>query len=526
MRIRRNIGAGLFISMIILLGWVLSGSTNAQSGELSGVVMDSVGPVAGAHVRVRATNTPTVTGDDGRFLLEVSSEGQEVEITAWAPGYYIAYTFVTPPDDNITLTLRPYHTEDNPDYGWTFPEGEEGDGESGACGNCHPMIISQWANNAHGTAISNPRFFSMYNGTDVKGEKSIGFGYLDDFPDTAGHCASCHAPGAAVDGYFATNMNDVRGDVTAGIHCDYCHKIGGVYLNPATQMPYPNVPGVESQRVLRPPEGDNIFFGPYEDIHDPDTYLPIISESAFCAPCHEFSMWGTPIYESYSEWLNSPYANANVTCQDCHMPPTGDTMFALAEVGGLEHPPESIPSHLQVGAVDVDLLQNTVEMVLDVEIVDRQAIATVTLNNFGAGHHVPTDYPGRHMILLVNAQDQAGQTLELIHGPTVPDWGGPEAGLPGQAFAKVLRDVMTGEMPVVSYWEQTQIVSDNRIPALESDRTTYIFSLPETADSEVLVSAELIFRRLFHAESEARKWNMPDIMMENTVLQVPINESG
>ncbi len=145
-------------------------------------------------------------------------------------------------------------------------------------------------------------------------------------------------------------MNDVRDVITAGIHCDYCHKIGGVYLNPATDSVYANVPGAQSQRLLRPPPGDNIFFGPYDDIHDPDTYLPVISESRFCAPCHQFSFWGTPIYESYDEWLASPYAEAGITCQDCHMPPTGDTYFALPEVGGLEHPPETIPSHLQLGA--------------------------------------------------------------------------------------------------------------------------------------------------------------------------------
>jgi hypothetical protein len=332
--------------IVILLGWTLSEPSVAQTETLSGVVVDSAGPVAGAHLRVRTTDNPTVTGDDGRFVLDVSPAGQEVELTAWAPGYYIASSYVTSPDNDITLTLRPYHTEDNPDYVWGLPEGDEGDGESGACGNCHPMIVSQWANNAHGAAIANPRFFSLYNGTDLTGTVTIGSGYLDDFPGTAGHCASCHAPGAAIDGYFAVDMNDVRGDVAAGIHCDYCHKVGGVYLNPATLLPYPNVPGAQSQRVLRPPEDDNIFFGPYEDIHDPDTYLPVISESAFCASCHQFSMWGTPIYQSYNEWLLSPYADRNVTCQNCHMPPTGDTMFALAEVGGLEHPPEAIPSHL------------------------------------------------------------------------------------------------------------------------------------------------------------------------------------
>lgn len=119
-------------------------------------------------------------------------------------------------------------------------------------------------------------------------------------------------------------MGDVRGVITAGIHCDFCHKVGGVYLDSTSGSVYPNSPGVQSQRVLRPPQGDNIFFGPYDDIPDPDSFLPLISESQYCAPCHQFSFWGTPIYESFEEWLTSPYADKGTMCQDCHMSPTGD----------------------------------------------------------------------------------------------------------------------------------------------------------------------------------------------------------
>ena len=50
----------------------------------------------------------------------------------------------------------------------------------------------------------------------------------------------------------------------------------------------------------------------------------------------------------------------------------------------------------------------------------------------------------------------------------MPDWGGAQAGLPGIAFAQVLRDVITGESPVVSYWKQALMESENRIRALES----------------------------------------------------------
>ena len=523
MKTRRLLILLVTLALIVIgLGLLLGDVSADPSGVVSGMVVDADGPVAGATVRVRATDNATATAADGGFTLASLVEGQEIEVAAWAFGYYIASTHITPTISGITLTLRPYHTADHPDYEWTSPISGASEG---ACGNCHPMIVSQWAADAHGGAVSNPRFFSMYNGTDVSGTAQVGPGYLNDFPGTAGNCANCHAPGAGVDGYLTTNMNDVRDIVTAGIHCDYCHKVGGVYLNPAIRSVYHNVPGFQSQRVLRPPDGDNIFFGPYDDIRDPDTYLPVMTQSQFCAPCHQFSFWGAPIYESYEEWLSSPYADAGVTCQACHMPPTGDTYFALPEKGGLEHPPERIPSHLQLGAASTELLQDTATMTVSArQIVDLIEVA-VTITNTGAGHHVPTDHPARNMVLLVQATDAQERELAQVAGPTVPDWSGvgPDpndyAGWPGKGYAKVLRDVASGESPVASYWKQVLIQSDNRLAAFEADTTTCDFLVPE-GGGEIEVEATLIFRRAFKPLAEAKGWDMEDIVMEADVATI------
>jgi hypothetical protein len=499
--------------------WVMASATAQTDASVQGWVLDEDGEVAGARVRVRATDNLTHTDAVGAFRLVGLEENQGVEIAAWADGYYVASTFVTPTVSGITLTLRRYHTVDHPEYTWVSPITGTSDT---ACGNCHPMILPQWTHNAHGGAIVNPRFYSLYNGTDLSGTVEIAPGYALDFPGTAGNCASCHAPGAGVDGYLTTDMNAVRGVITAGIHCDYCHKVGGVYIDPTDGSVYPNAPGAVSQRVLRPPPGDQIFFGPYDDIHDPDTYLPAISESRFCAPCHQFSFWGTPIYASYEEWLDSPYADQGVTCQACHMPPNGDRYFALPEVGGLEHPAEVIPSHLQRGTGDVDLLRET----LSSRVAARQNLGrlavTVTLTNTGAGHHVPTDHPGRHMILTVHAQN-GGQALPLADGPRVPDWGGGQAGVPGKAYARVLQDLASGEAPVVSYWRPTIIASDNRIPALRDDVSTYEFTLPEEGGT-FTVTVEVWFRRVYADLMEEKSWEVGDILMlegQATVIAGP-----
>lgn len=526
------------ILIICLLAFLLSSCdlpdervSDAGSQGITGrVILDEGGdPVPDALVTIRASEYQINTDDEGFFELLVSDLEGEVEVTAWAPGYYIAYTHAEVPSSDVILELRPYHTEDHPDYEWLDPTPSEE--VSAACGNCHPMILPQWQNNAHGGAIENARFYSFYNGTDISGSTVVEPGYTLDFPGTTGNCAACHAPGAAVDSPFTTDMNAVRSELTAGIHCDFCHKIGGVFHSPASDSPYNNMPGIFSMKVLRPPEGEQIFIGPYPDIHDPDTYLPLMDESAFCAPCHQFSFWGTSIYNSYGEWLDSPYSDPETgrTCQDCHMPPNGDEYFASIEQGGLAHPPETIPSHFQVGISDETLMQNSVEMEVSAEQVGDEIHVQVTLTNTEVGHHIPTDHPGRHMLLLVEALDENGDSLTLLEGSTISAWGGDFAGFPGMGYAKILQDVETGEFPVVSYWKQALIVSDNRLAAFESDTTTYIFKTSEVfaehseqgeGEETSEVSVRLLFRRLYQPIAERYGWEVGELVMESETVQI------
>lgn len=202
------------------------------------------------------------------------------------------------------------------------------------------------------------------------------------------------------------------------------------------------------------------------------------------------------------------------------MPPTGETLFALPEVGGVERSPETIPSHLDLGAASAELLQNSVAMTVSAESLGGLVRVTVTITNTQAGHHVPTDFPGRHLILTVSATDAQGRALAQRGGPTVPVWGGAEAGLPGQAFAKVLRDVQSGESPVVSYWKQALIATDNRIPARQADVSTYTFAAPD--GGVVKVAAELRFRRAFQPLMDAKGWDAPDILMEAARAEVDV----
>ena len=521
--------------------------------SVSGLVMDENGPVSGALVRVQATDNKTTTAADGAFTLSGITGTEPITITAWSEGYYVGWTSTLPGAEPVTITIKPYYTTDNPDYTWFSMEGVEG---SKSCGHCMADHYAEWLEDAHSQSAVNPRFLTMYNGADVQGRQSpltrrgyrkdygsfpllpdpnqpyYGPGYKLDFPDTAGNCAACHVPAAAAKpgAAYAADPNLATDIEAEGVFCEFCHKVGDVTLNPDTGLPYPNMPGVLSARLYRSEGEDVLFFGTFDDVTRRVSYLPLEEESAFCAPCHFGVFWDTVIYDSYGEWQRSPYSDPQTgrTCQDCHMPVTDATLFILPEKGGLERPPGRIFSHRMPGATDEELLQNAVTMTTTAGLEDDTVVVQVEITNDQTGHHVPTDFPGRHLILLVQARDADGTLLTQLAGPTVPEWGGIGdpgegyyAGLPGKALAKVLEEIWTEITPSAAYWNPTRVLSDNRLAAFATDRSSYTFAAPE--DGEVTIEVTLLFRRAFIELMDQKGWDAPDKIMEQQTVQLPVS---
>ncbi len=529
--------------------------TTFENNMISGVVYDEEGPLDDAIVIIQATSIQTVTDSEGRFFLMGMGEGIPVTVSAWKHTYYSRKVDdIAPPHSDVEIHLERYQTSDNPEYEWIPPMGDH----ESACGGCHTILAPDWMNNAHAGAATNPRFLTIYNGTDIDGNQSpstrygynrdygpfplppdptqpyYGPGYRLDFPDTTGNCAACHTPGAAVDAPYDTDPTTVRGADEFGIHCDFCHKVADVRLDAATGLPYPNMPGVLSMDIRRPftdeEDGEQLFFGTFADVNanEGDTYLPLIEESAFCAPCHFGVFWDTVIYNSFGEWLDSPYSDpefeGNQACQQCHMPTpyilSGEIVTNVAPgFGGIERDPTTIHAHTQPGAADVDLLQDTAELVLEVEQQDQSITVTVTVTNTRAGHHIPTDSPLRQIFLVISATDTQGNRLELEEGETLPTWAGNLADEPGIYFAKILQEIWTEITPTGSYWSPTRILEDTRLPALESETVIFTFTVPP--GSEVNVEARLIFRRAFYEVAQQKGWDVPDILMETATATLP-----
>lgn len=551
-----------------------SGDTRQQQTGLppntvAGVVVDEEDqPVTGAVVRVQATENHTQSDENGRFQLEDVPLDEPVSITAWAEGFFISNAYATAESPWVTIEIHRFLQEDNPLYEWLTAGSLTNRSESQGCAECHSsgevdtlslMPFDEWVLDAHSQSALNIRVLSTYNGTDVHGNQSpmtafvlanpsrhnsadytyialapdpeqpyYGPGYKLDFPDSAGNCANCHVPVAAAGPgmNFAVDVNLVEEVALEGVTCDLCHKVWDVQLDPESGLPYPDMPGVMSYQFMRPPEGHQFFAGPLDDVAPgEDTYSPLQQESQYCAGCHFGTFWDNNVYNSFGEWLASPYSNpqAGQTCQDCHMPALGATHFARPDMGGLERDPSTVFTHNMTGVMEDDLLQNAVSLQVSAEQDDGKVIVEIQVTNDKTGHHVPTGYPGRQLILLVQAYDQSGSLLVLENGPTLPDWcgigdpaGGYYAGLPGEAYAKILQEDWTGHFPTVAYWNPFTVLQDNRIAAFETAFSEFTFENPSAGRARVEV--QLLLRRSFRQLMDWKDWDVPDVLMEEVLI--------
>jgi len=571
------VGGALLLCAALVLA-ACTPSTPAVPSTLSGTVNGKDGPVAGAVIQIKGTANTTTTGHDGTFTISGAGLGkpEPASVIAWTEGYYTGFVDLDPKKANwpkdgkgLVITLKPLYETDNHKYAWFTFEGVSG---SRSCGLCH-REYNEWTADAHSQSAVNPRFVTMYRGTNVDGQKGqetilnydntvlapdpskphYGPGYRLDNPTRAGNCATCHTPLAA---NFAndkncgwsgchTNLTSERGAnvmdpgvmpvsltgiAAEGVACEFCHKVGDVILNPKTSLPYPDMPGILSMKLYRPPGTEQIFFGTVMDVNRRVTYSPIEKESAFCAPCHygEFGgvvgmgevKNGVVIYNSYGEWLDSAYSDPQTgkTCQECHMPVSDADWFVFKEKGGISREYVDLHNHTMTGVTDLKLMQNAVSLQASASRQGGLLQVKVSVTNDNTGHAVPTDSPARSVMLVVEAVDASGKSLALKQGPALPAWTGSFAGQPGKAYAKILQDEWTGESPTAAYWRPVKIVEDTRLFPAATDASDYAFELPEGVSATVKV--RLIFRRSFQQLAQQKGWNDPDLTMEEASISV------
>jgi hypothetical protein len=513
---------------LALLGLAQPAAEEALAGRVTtGLVTSGGWPLAGAIVRVYGGEPSAVSGADGRFVLSDVTVTGEAFLTAAKPGYYNVRRRVPPGGEPVQLELEAIPVGDTASYAWQDPTPDPARKDN--CGNCHSNIYAQWRGDAHAHSAVNPVVLNLYNGTDAAGRANVGPGYRLDWSD-GGNCASCHAPMSASRG-SPTDLNQLVGVERTGVSCDYCHKVKDV-------SPDPRFPHFAETRVLRPPSGSKLIFGPLADAIFPKdvpdfSYSPLFKSSRFCAGCHDGAFWGTPVYETYTEWRKSPYAEAGIQCQQCHMrPTTGLDHAADEEDGGIARPTEQIGSHRTMGESRSRMLEQAVRMETSAVVDGSVLEVAVSIVNAGAGHHVPTGQPMRHMLLLVSAADASGRDLRLLSGERVPVWGGSYGGRPGKGFAKILASVneyakeptstdeaTSGADFPAPFWRRTRIVSDNRIPAQAEVKETYWFDVA-AASGPVAVTTRLLYRRAFEQLALLKGWDVEDLDLARNQVKV------
>lgn len=581
--------------LVVLVGTMVAVFAWPQpaTASVSGAVTDENGPVAGALVRVQTTANHTYTQKDGGFTLAGVPSGESVTLVAWADGYIFGWTEARGGDQDVSIALHPHNRVDNAVYDWE---------PSASCGECHPSY-AEWQRDAHSRSATNIRFLTMYNGVDVNGNRSrnsnyytglprtrdpevpyYGPGFKVDFPKRDGNCAACHTPMASkLDadnscGWNGCHMqetadasdelpdgispNEAVGVAAEGISCDFCHKIGAVNFYTDTLLPDPEMPGILSLTLYRPKAGEDLLMGTVDDVaRAQDSFNRLHRESAVCAACHFGVNDDTLIYNSYGEWLESPYSDPEdgATCQSCHMPvaprlassmeslvqtaawlenASGRTLpaalgelaarsqrsyFVYPEKGGLYRNLDQIHVHDMPGAGDELFLRSAIALDAAVAVEDGHLIVEADVTNTGAGHHYPTGSPLRQVLLIVKASAADGRDLVLVDGALLPDWAGDVGGLPGLAFAKVLRDTLTGEEPTFSHWRMVELVEDTRIPARTTSSSSYRFADAAGADlaqGSITVELRLIFRRAFQQLQEWKGWDDADILLAADSFQI------
>jgi hypothetical protein len=542
---------------------------------ISGTVVDANGPVADAIIQVKGTPNRITTSKDGKFTLQGLGGTKLLTVTAWANGYFVGWTDLNPKEPiwmngkDISITLKPLYAVDNAKYEWFSWEGKKG---SESCAICH-REYPEWQADAHSQSAKNIRFETIYKGTNVKGQVSqeskmghngallppdpalpyYGPGYKLDNPQRSGNCATCHTPVASkVPNRVNCGWSGCHKDITVenskgvidpnttpvslsglaaeGISCEFCHKVGEVILDPKTNLPLPDMPGILSMRLYRPPDGQQVFFGTLVDVNRRVSYSPLQTKSEYCAPCH-YGVFGgvmgsgtvsggTVIYNSYGEWLDSPYSDPKTgkTCQDCHMPVKDTQISVFTEKGGIPRDYALFHEHKMPGVTDEKFMKDAVSLKNKSERAAGKLKVEVSVTNDNTGHHVPTDAPIRSMMLVVEALDASGKLLTLTEGSVLPKWAGNYAGQAGKGFAKILKDDWTGETPTAAYWRPVTIVEDTRLAAMATDTTHYTFDLAD--GNTATIKIKLIFRRAFQVLAQQKGWTDPDLIMAEQTIQL------
>ena len=354
------------------------------------------------------------------------------------------------------------------------------------CAGCHGTIYNEWKDSIMANSWDDPIYRALLAKASVATD-----GKVDKL------CIGCHTPmGLATDSVTALGEDKVH---ISGIGCDDCHSISAST-------------GLGNGSYVLTPKlfGRPLKFGPRSDAVSPyhdTTYSELHTKSEFCSTCHNVThpFNRMPVERTYDEWRDSPYASADIQCQDCHMTPEPGVTKNPGKSAVMGPEREHIYSHRFTGAnvtlhkyfgqhemADraLKLLQSAAELEFLSLPTSFQAgaLAKVSLRvtNVGAGHKLPTGFPeGREIWIDLKVTDNSGK--ELYRSGAIED-GYTEPGT--RNFKATLGD-SDGNAVEFAVWEADRVLSDTRILPMGYSDAKYDFKIPFDAESPLTITAEL-----------------------------------
>lgn len=226
------------------------------------------------------------------------------------------------------------------------------------CKTCHEQHYQQWSVSQHAYAQLSPVYMAMQNRIN-----QLTSGTNGDF------CIRCHNQ-VGMNMGESTSISNLERHPTSreGITCVVCHRLENNYGKVSGRIalvegdllsPVFGPKGNEElERVLDNRHEYRVVTEadkPGRKIHTKVGHFPALSNSGFCGSCHDVNLYnGFRLEEAFSEYKNSPAAESEHSCQDCHMgkvqgKPSGYDHGPAAVVGGVATAPRKITNHFFAG---------------------------------------------------------------------------------------------------------------------------------------------------------------------------------
>lgn len=471
---RFGVCTGPRVSLAVLLFMLAALARIIKPVPPASLVLTANGPAAGALItHPDYPGQSVITNQAGEYRLPVRDK------SGWMIALENHYLANTGPG---AIRLDPV-PPDHADTPWIDPT----PGTSPqACGSCHQETYRQWQGSPHHLAAQSPLFSALIQ-PDGHSPWHMGATY----PEAQAACVACHSPGAS-----ALEAELPGQGPLAGVHCDFCHKISGFGSG---------TPGLTHGRDLfnlaRPaPNARPVVIGPLPNSRRENVaYSPLYKQSLFCAPCHEGTVLGTPVYTTFSEW--TAWAGTE-SCQDCHMPADGPRR------------------HHHAMALRKNCVPGGLRASWSVQTSPKGPVVEMTLQADRVGHALPTGHIDRHILGWLEVFDAAGKPVLVDNIPgTLPAWAiGQPKPVWGFLLARWREKGLEGPVP---FWSPEGEIRDTRL--LPGQSRAMEWPLPPEARS---VRLRIEHRKAWPAMLRAHQLSLPSAVLLDETRPVVSEASG